>query len=177
MIWQKVATVYEETAACFFKGAADGDIVYNSSLLCVSDRKLHLARQYLISSTYSFRKDREQVSNLRRFTITGKCFFFKFPTCLWYIFPGLQSRRNGFFGPSVVTLPTTSQGCGQISTDNHSWGQCARWVQAWVWHRRLTDITFVRTHDIHYNSYRLYAPYRNLLFTICHTIICLYKLY
>jgi hypothetical protein len=60
MIWQKVARVCEETAGCFFKGAANGDIVYNPSLLCVSDRPLHLARQYLIiSSMCSFQKNRE----------------------------------------------------------------------------------------------------------------------
>ena len=74
MIWQKVTRVREETAVCFFKEAADGDIIYNPSLLCVSDRPLHLARQYLISSMYSYQKNREQVSNLQKFKITGKCF-------------------------------------------------------------------------------------------------------
>jgi hypothetical protein len=74
MIWQKVTRFCEGTAVYFFKGAADGDIIYTPSLLCVSDRPLHLARQYLISSMHSFQKNREQVSNLLRFKITGKCF-------------------------------------------------------------------------------------------------------
>jgi hypothetical protein len=74
MIWQKVTRVCEETVVCFFKGAADGDIIYNPSLLCASDRPLLLARQYVISSIYSFQENREEVSNLQTFTITGKCF-------------------------------------------------------------------------------------------------------
>jgi len=74
MIWQKVTRVCEETALCSFKGDADGDIVYNPSLLCVSDRPLQIARHYLISSMHSFQKNRKHVSNLQKYEITGKCF-------------------------------------------------------------------------------------------------------